>query len=312
MKILFVSSGNSGRISPITKAQADSLEKEGVFIDFFLIKEKGILGYTKHIFKLKNYIHENDYDVIHAHFSLSAYVATLAGARPLVVSLMGSDVKRNKLLSLINKVGINFLWKETIVKSNDMKETLKVKKVNVIPNGVDLKIFRPMNRQNCQDKLGWNSNNVNILFAGKPSKNVKNFDLFSDSFKRVKTKYSGKIKYYVLDDVAHSNVPIYMNAADIVCLSSKWEGSPNVIKEAMACNRIALSTDVGNVARLFYSQNGYYIAEQDVTAYSNKLLQAIKYSQNNNTTNGRKRLIELGLDSKSVAQKIISLYEYLI
>ena len=67
MKVLFVSSGNSGRISPITKAQADSLRKEGVLIDYFLIKEKGISGYGKHIFKLKKHMHKNGYDVIHAH-----------------------------------------------------------------------------------------------------------------------------------------------------------------------------------------------------------------------------------------------------
>ena len=102
MTILFISSGNSGKISPIVKAQADSLIKKGVAIDFFLIKGKGLTGYLKSIFILRKFIKKNNYDLYHAHYSLSAFVATLAGCKPLVVSLMGSDVKKDNLMATSN------------------------------------------------------------------------------------------------------------------------------------------------------------------------------------------------------------------
>ena len=96
MKILFVSSGNSQNgISPIIKNQGESIVKAGIELEYFLIKGKGIKGYFKSIFTLRKHLKNNTYDIVHVHYSLSAIVASLAGAKPLIVSLMGSDVKSN-------------------------------------------------------------------------------------------------------------------------------------------------------------------------------------------------------------------------
>ena len=104
MNVLFISSGNSkSGISPIIKNQGDSLKKQEVSIDYFLIKGKGILGYFKSIFTLKKYLREKRIDVFHAHYSLSGFVAAFAGCKPLVVSLMGSDIKARWYLKYIIK-----------------------------------------------------------------------------------------------------------------------------------------------------------------------------------------------------------------
>ena len=79
MKVLFVSSGNSDiGISPLIKAQGDSLESLGIKVDYFLINGKGLVGYLKNIPRLKSILKKYNYDIVHAHFSLSGMVASLA------------------------------------------------------------------------------------------------------------------------------------------------------------------------------------------------------------------------------------------
>ena len=92
MKILFVCSGNkfSGP-TPVVANQAESLISEGVIIDFFLVKGKGAFGYLANLNRLLSKIRNGKYDLIHAH-SLTAFLATLTFRRPLVVSLLGSEV----------------------------------------------------------------------------------------------------------------------------------------------------------------------------------------------------------------------------
>ena len=98
MRILFVCRGNkSDRASPMVKSQGDSLVRVGIELSYFFIKGKGWRGYIKSLFRLREHLHGNAYDLIHAHYSLSAYVASLACRMPIVVSLMGSDVLKSKL-----------------------------------------------------------------------------------------------------------------------------------------------------------------------------------------------------------------------
>ena len=93
MKVLFVSSGNSkDGIIPFIKSQGYSLRAKGVYLDFYTIKGKGIRGYLGNIRNLRKQIRNNNYDIIHAHYSLSGAVCLLTfSKKPVVLSLMGSD-----------------------------------------------------------------------------------------------------------------------------------------------------------------------------------------------------------------------------
>ena len=157
MKILFVSSGNSKLgISPIVLNQGRSLEKEGVDVNYFRIKGVGLTGYLKNIKILKNLLKENNYNIIHAHYSMSAFVASLAGSKNLVVSLMGSDVKADYFFKIFIYFFNAFFWKKTIVKSKDMKESLGINNIHIIANGVNLMKFKPLSQSNCKSQLKWN------------------------------------------------------------------------------------------------------------------------------------------------------------
>jgi teichuronic acid biosynthesis glycosyltransferase TuaC len=306
MKVLFVSSGNSrSGISPITKNQGDSILKFAQ-VEYYTIKGKGLKGYFKNIFKLRRYLRNNKFDIIHAHYSLSGIVATLAGARPLIVSLMGSDVKASLFVAFLIRIFSKF-WKCVIVKSEDMKSTLRLNSAIVIPNGLDTSKFRIINKQEAQAKLGWLPDKRHILFAANPARKVKNFPLAETAFNRVCDHNS---ELHVLVNVSQDEMVFYYNAADIVLLSSLWEGSPNVVKEAMACNRPVVTTNVGDIEFLVGSQTrGVFVTDHSVEVYSKCLHEAIQFCRDGQISDGRERIKALGLDSESTAQKIVSLYQ---
>lgn len=309
MKILFISSGTKGRISPIVLAQGESLKNFHIDVDYFMISEPGIRGYLKSFIKLSRHLKKRDYDIIHAHYSLSAYVASLAGTHHvnhIIVSLMGDDILSTRLL-FITKIFAKYRWNKTIVKSGEMKEIIGLENVEIIPNGVDLSVFKELNIDLCKKKLNINNNKIHLLFASNPERKEKNYILFKYACDiLVNTGY--KIQIHSIFNISHDSVPIYMNAADVVCLSSVSEGSPNVIKEAMACNRPVVSTDVGDVKWLIDGLDGCYISSFDKFNYALCLEYAINYSIRKKHTNGREKIIKLKLDSESIAKKMIKIY----
>jgi len=302
VKVLFVSSGNSGNISQIIKAQGNSLQKKGICIDYFLIKGNGIKGYLRNIPLLKKKLKKENYDLVHAHFSLTGYVAALSGAKPLVVSLMGWNVKKTTTRHVI-KLFERIFWDTTIVKSNDMKNGLAIKNVKVIPNGVDFALFKPIDKLKAQQKIGWNSNKKHILFAANPSRPIKNYALAKSAFNRIS---NGNIELHLLEDVDHKEVVYYMNGADIVLLTSYDEGSPNVIKEAMACNCQIVTTNVGDVKEIIGQTEGCYISTFNPDDISNKIMLAL---DRNKKTNGRENIKHLS--SEKISEEIVLLYNAL-
>ncbi|MBO4905635.1 MAG: glycosyltransferase [Bacteroidaceae bacterium] len=304
MKVLFVGSGNHAKISPIIKAQGDSLVKAGVDVDYFLIKGKGIRGYLAQVRPLRRYLKQNHYDAVHAHYSLSAYVASLAGAKPLVVSLMGSDVKakgwHSRLVRIFSRL---YRWKNIIVKSKDMAEAVRIKGVKIIPNGVDTDLFVPMDKDKCRQKLGWEEGKKHVLFPANPDRPEKDFALAMQAIKLL----GEDVIIHVFKDVGHSDTVFYYNAADTVLLTSKWEGSPNVIKEALACCRPIVSTNVGDVKERLSGVEGCYVAEtREPEELSGFLKRTIDME---GRTSGRDAIISDKLDSRQIADKIINIYK---
>jgi len=313
MKVLFVCSGNSKNgISSNIKNQSLSLEKyiKELKIDYFAIQGRGIIGYLRNIKPLKNLLKNNNYDIIHAHYSFSAFCASLAGAKPLVVTFMGSDVKAN----FFNKYLIRFFaffyqWQNLIVKSEDMKKTLGMKKVHVIPNGVDLHMFVPMDKRKCQEQLGWDEEKKHILFPANPIRYEKNYVLALQS---IKSLDDINLELHYFENVSHLQTPLWYNAADVILLTSLWEGSPNAIKEAMACNKSIVATNVGDIELLFGKEDGFYITKFNEKDCSKNIKQAFDFLHNKTNTKGRDRLIAIRQDDVSIAKRIYDLYNNII
>ena len=303
MKVLFVSSGNRG-ISPIVRNQGDSLKKQGVSVDYYPIKGKGILGYLSNVGKLRRHLKENDYDIVHAHYSLTAFVASIAMARPLVVSLMGSDVKKGFVYrKLIQLFAFLYSWNSIIVKSEDMKTSLKINRAMVIPNGVDMNRFCELTQDDCQQKLGWDDCKKHILFPANIARPEKNFKLLEQAVEKTGNK---ELEIHWFNNVPNEETPIWYNAADVIVMTSLWEGSPNAIKEAMACNRPIVSTKVGNVEWLFGDTLGCYFTDYTAIDCADKIHSALSFTCK---TKGRQRIIDLGLSNDHVAKQLIEIYK---
>jgi len=300
MKVCFVCSGTRG-VSPIIKAQADSLRALGVELSILPISKGGLWGYISSIPYLRKQIASIKPDVVHAHYSLCGIVASAATCRPIVVSLMGSDMQ----VSGVFKRFIAFLarhnWKATIVKSNDMKNKLCVPSIQVIPNGVDLSIFRPLDKIICRKRLGWNTQDFIVLFAANPARPEKNFHLAQRSFNRIHIPWKELKIVYGID---HSDMPYFLNAADVLLVTSLWEGSPNVVKEAMACNLPIVSVNVGDVAWLFGQTPGYSLVKHS----EEEIVCALGAVVGLDLATGRDRISALQLDSPSVAKRLLGLY----
>lgn len=312
MNILFVSSGNKG-INPIIQAQGESLKNIGVQVEYLPIVGKGIWGYLMNVPAVRRRFAKGGFDLVHAHYSLCGLVAALTNKfvpkkkkRLIVMSLMGSDVKGGGFWLSIIRWFVKHMWAVTIVKSEDMKNSLGIDSAHVIPNGVDTELFRPLDQEECRDKLGWEPDMKHVLFGADPAREVKNFPLAQSAFSQLAL---GNVEMKTLGQVPHDEIPLYLNACDVLLLTSKWEGSPNIIKEAMACNTPIVCTDVGDVRWLLEGVDGCYVSTHDVDNIAEKIKLALDYGKR---TNARERLVELQLDSESVAERIVDLYKSLI
>ena len=291
--------------------QAEALRTEGVEVDLYLLKGKGIKGYLRNVSPLRRYLLEHPYDAIHAHYSLSAFVASLAGAKPLVVSLMGSDVKAAGWYKFVIRLfAWLFRWKAIIVKSNDMYRSLGIKRAIVIPNGVNMNRFQPMDKMECQKRLGWDPTKKHILFPANASRPEKDYQLAEAAVKIInhKSQITNHVVLHAFENTPNEETPYWYNAADVVLMTSKWEGSPNAIKEAMACNRPIVSTNVGDIAERTSGVEGCYVAQsREPQELASLIEKALAFSQ----TNGREKIIADGLDAREINQRLIESYSAL-
>lgn len=333
MKILFVASGNSKfGISPLVKSQGESLRKFSIELDYFPILGKGMQNYFKHISLLKKHLKENHYDLIHAHYGLCGIVAHLARVKEkLVVSFMGDDLIGavnnsgeyslfGHSLVLLNKLFLR-KYDYVIVKSNELSEKVKAGNKEVIPNGVDLRIFFEVKKDEARARLKIESDKRVIIFVSNPAREEKNFKLTKGTVDKLEDKTIQLLPVYNLEQ---EQLKYYYSAADLLLLTSYHEGSPNVIKEAMACNCPIVSTDVGDVRWVMGNTEGCFLVGQKskvksqmeeqelVRVTSDKLREALEFAERVGRTKGRERIFELGLDSETVAKRIIKIYDSVI
>jgi glycosyltransferase involved in cell wall biosynthesis len=315
LKILFVFSGNTSGTNRKTgqdiailknpRHQGDSLIEMGYDVDFYQITGKGFCGYIKNIPKIRRAIKKGKYDIIHAHYSYSAIAASLAGTHRMVVSLMGSDTFSSPLMLMIIRLFCLFRWKRIIVKTDAMAAKIRSRKVTVLPNGVNMDLFRPIDRSEARKALSLPDKKI-VLFPADPARPEKNFKLASDAFNRLGREDTILLPVH---DVPHHLIPYYMNSADVLLLTSLWEGSVNAVKEALACNLKVVSTDVGDVRRNIAGLSGCYITSSDADDIAEKLNEAL---DNKIRTRGAERILEMGLDSASINKRLTALYSSVI
>jgi teichuronic acid biosynthesis glycosyltransferase TuaC len=212
---------------------------------------------------------------------------------------MGSDVltaskSKKRLISFF----VKYFWKETIVKSEEMANSIK--KAIVIPNGVDLDIFKEMDQNEARVEVGFDDKKINIIFVATDIFTpVKNFNLAKQAVNMLSSNYV----LYTVSNATKEKLSMYYSAADLLLLTSDSEGSPNVIKEALASSCPIISTDVGDVKELINGVQKCSIVERDPELIA-KTIERI--TNINGRADGRDKIKELSIDA--VSKKISNLY----
>ena len=300
MKVLIVASGNSAVISPFVKEQGDSLKEIGLDIDYFLIKGKGITGYLKNYFNLIRLIKTNTYDIIHAHYGLSGLLATFQSHVPVVITFHGSDVNLNRtnfyLSFLASRLSdANIFVHESLSK----KLSLFSDKAEIIPCGVNLNLFKPIDKLASRDKLGLDHNYNYVLFSSSFNNKIKNAALAKLALSNFENIILLEMKGY-----SREEVHLLMNAVDILIVTSHSETGPLVVKEALACNCPIISTDVGDVKELANGTKNCYIVEYDAKQIEQRIRDILS---SNKKSDGRAAVKHLSLEK--IATDVYSVYK---
>jgi glycosyltransferase involved in cell wall biosynthesis len=180
-----------------------------------------------------------------------------------------------------------------------------------LPNGVNTSFFKPIEKQVARKYLNLDPEATYILFVSSNKiRKQKRYDLFLQTIKILKENYNIKnIKEIKLINTSRDKIPFYFNAADLHLMSSDFEGSPNSVKESLACNTPVVSTNVGNVSELLKDVNGSYVSE---SANPEELALLVDKALNVKSEGGLERLEKLELDIASVALRLKNIYKKII
>lgn len=298
-KILVVCSENSGRIAPFIEEQVNALKKIGLQMEIFGVKGKGIRGYLKNWKLLLQHINEFQPDIIHAHYGLSGLLANLQRKVPVVTTYHGSDIN-DKRIFRISKLTIRLSEHNIFVSQKNVDKAKLKKKFSLISCGVDTSVFYPQNQEACRREMKLSKEKKYILFAGAFDNQVKNASLALNVVSTLKNTELIELKDYTREKVA-----CLMNAVDACLMTSHSEGSPQFIKEAMACNCPVVSVEVGDVKELLGGVKHCYLAKYDIQDIAEKLNLLF---ENGERTNGKEKISNMHLDSTSIARRILEVY----
>lgn len=302
MRILIVASYNKGRFAPFILEQAEALKRNGCEMAFFGLQGKGVKGYMKNLSALKKEIEEFKPDVVHAHYGLSGLLANLQRAVPVVTTYHGSDINERKVLRF-SKMAMRLSAWNIFVSTKTMEIAKPKKKYSLIPCGIDLYDLQLTEKSTARQKMHLFTEKKYILFAGAFDNKVKNALLAKEAVAQLNDE---NVELLELKGYSRDEVTLLMCAADAFLMTSFTEGSPQVVKEALACGCPIVSVDVGDVEERIGSVDGCYLA---CTCESNELAGLLRKAlQFEGKTKGREKIIADGLDNNIVAKRIMGMY----
>ncbi len=317
MRVLMVTtplptSSKPGSMAPAAR-QFASMTMVGVDVEILEVKGIKALKYVQCLPQLSTLA--ASVDLVHAHYGYCGWLARTQFRKPVIVSFMGDDLLGTPDIAgranLFSKVIVRLdRWfahttDAVIVKSAEMAKIVAPVKAHIIPNGVDLEAFQPMPLVEARTKLELDRHKQYILFPGRPTEPRKGFALAQAVTEKAAALVGQPLELLPLWGVAPDRVPLYMNACNAMLLTSFWEGSPNVVKEAMACNTPVVSVAVGDVPELLADVAGCVVCPRDVDVLATALVKVLDTATR---TDGRSALERKGLDLRSTAQKIKAVY----
>lgn len=309
MKVLFVTNmypkGGNDYYGIHVKEQIDSLDTIEKQIYFINGRDKKY-SYITSIVNIIRLLRNNKIDIVHIHFGLSGLFLLFATKikSKIVVTLHGSDFNtKNRLRKYINKTVLGKADK-IIVVNDFMLTSLNNECAIKIPCGINTDFFKPSCNKNEDEDFV-------IGFPGSPARTEKNYKLFCDIITEL-SKQHLKIKVCLFDKLTRAEVLSSLNRLDMLLLTSTSEGSPQIIKEAMACNIPIVSTHVGDVKHLLDGVNNSFVIDSfEVEQFIQPIKSIHSLPKVDRVSNGRDRIIALKLDNVSIAKALTLTYNSL-
>ncbi|WP_121820246.1 glycosyltransferase family 4 protein [Halostella salina] len=241
----------------------------------------------------------SDFDIVQANYGLTAPAAIAQPKRPVVLWFWGTELFGQ--YSRINKLCAEYA-DAVIVMSEEMAGRLD-RPTYIIRHGVDTDRFRPLPRDEALAELGWNPDAKHVLFPYDPGRELKNYPRAKAVVDTTAERISSDVELHAVHGVAHERIPVYMNAADALLLTSKTEGSPNSVREALACNLPIISVDVGDVRERTLGVDNCHVcdADDELVASLGDVLESDERSS------GRERIDEFSLDR--MTRDLLTVYD---
>lgn len=289
--------------------QVMSLRRRGLDVDVLVVNgvEEGVGAYVRGFWRIRETLQKERYDLVHAHYVFSGDLLigqrALPGVRvpPVVLTQHGPETQIGWTPPLCRWTSRRVT--RTIATSRRVEQALGLPDVIILPCGVDTDLFRPMPRAEARAALGLPLDARLVLFAGMPRRPEKRFDLVEAAVARLRATQP-EARLIVAEAEPHERIPLFMNACDVLILASAAEGSPMVIKEAMACNLPIVTVGVGDTEEVIGDTAGCYLADPDAGSLADKLAQALAFG---GRTRGREVVMET-LSLEAIAVHLVTIY----
>ncbi|HIQ05960.1 MAG TPA: glycosyltransferase family 4 protein [Anaerolineae bacterium] len=284
--------------------EVQSLRAAGVDVDVLFVNGKlGRQEYLRGFGEVRRRISSGHYDLVHGHYVFSGVIARTQWRCPVVVTFHGIEAAMTwtrwvsrALAPLVDRV---------IVTSERVRRDLGWPKAVVIPPGIEFDLFQPMPRDEARAALGLPQDRQLVLWAGDPRPD-KQVHIVEAAVAQLQDA-GVPVELVLLSGQPHERVPLYMNACDVLVLTSQYEGSPMVVKEALACGLPVVAPPVGDVPELIQGLEGCYLCERTPEDVADKLRRSLNFGGRHN---GREAIAHV--ERGRIAQQIVALYRELL
>lgn len=223
--------------------QVDEVRRHGIAVDLFAFPP-GRGEYLPAAKRLRSLLRRERFDLVHAHYGLAGWVARVAGASPLIVTFHGTDVRHH----LVGHLSRRLAWRVDLVAAvsralfepeDDRPGLPPVPASAVLPCGPDLRRFERRSRPEARHALGLDQGGSYLFFPANPARPEKRHD------RAAEVAAACGAELLCGGSIEPEQMPLWLNAANAVLITSDYEGFGMAAVEALACDVPVLSTPVG-------------------------------------------------------------------
>lgn len=242
--------------------EVEALRARGCEVDVYFVNGRASrLNYLGMPFGVARRLSAKSYDLVHVHHSYCGLAATVPRRLPVVWTFHEGEIMHDADMAshddAVKRIAYSGGFKRfvagrvdrVIVVADFLKGPLGRDDAVTIPAGIDLERFAPMDAGAARRELGLDPDRRYVLFPSSPERIEKRYHLASEGVAALRGRLGSggdDIELICLDRIPHERVPLHINAADVMLMTSAFEASPVTIREALCCNVPVLCTDIGD------------------------------------------------------------------